>query len=194
MKTKTISGITTAPAAARMVPAQGRSWEWDDDVTPELLARLQDWVEAIQRQIGAADAKASTLFGWSGTALALAVTLLVSADLSWTGLQLFAGLLGGAGVVLLGGCVVQLILAVRPQLVAIPVCGSFIGAGRLDLEDVVALAVTAGRLDPVPVAAHVIRLSQIATRKHERIRAATTFLLICLLPLAASAALTAVMS
>jgi hypothetical protein len=176
------------------VPGQGPSWAWDEDVTPELLTRLQEWVESTQRQIGAADAKASTLVGWSGTALALALTLLVSADLSWTGLQLVAGLLGGAGVVLLGGCVVLLILAVRPNLTGVPVCGSFVGAGRLDLEDVVALAVAAGRLDPVPTATHVIRVAQIATRKHQRIRAATTCLLISLLPLAGFAALTAVTS
>ena len=175
------------------VPAQAQRWDWDD-VTPDLLIRLREWGEAIQRQIAAADAKASTLLGWAGTALVLATTLLASAHLSWTGLQLVAGLLGVAGVGSLAGCVVTLIYAVRPQLSGVAVCGSFVGLGQVGLEDVVALAVAAARPDPVPAATHILILSQIATLKYERVRTATTFLLASLLPLALSAAVAGVTS
>jgi hypothetical protein len=161
---------------------------WDGhDITPEVLDRLQGWEDRIQQLISAADAKASTLLGWSGTAWALVSTLLVGVGLSWSGTRLLISVLALAGVLLLGGCVVALILAIRPHLNAPPAYGSFTGAARLDADLVIGLTVKAGRPDPSGSAAHIIRLATIATRKHRRIRAASTLLLASFAPLVLAA-------
>lgn len=169
-------------AAVPAADPDGDPWDWDD-ITPEVLDRLQGWEDRIQQLISAADAKASTLLGWSGTALALVSTLLFGIGLSWSGLHLFTSVLAVAGVLLLGGCVVALILAIRPHLCGAPAYGSFIGAARLDAELVIALTIKAGRPDLSGSADHVIRLARIATRKHQRIRAASTLLLASFAPL-----------
>jgi len=159
-------------------------WDWDgDDITPEVLDRLQGWEDRIQQLISVADAKASTLLGWSGTALALVSTLLFGIGLSFSGTHLLTSVLALAGVLLLGGCVVALILAIRPHLAGSPAYGSFIGAARLDADLVIRLTVKAGRPDPSGSAAHIIRLARIATRKHQRIRTASTLLLASFVPL-----------
>jgi Family of unknown function (DUF5706) len=162
-------------------------WDWDD-ITPEVLTRLQGWDDRIQQLISAADAKASTLLGWSGTALALTSTLLVGIGPSWSGTHLLTSVLALAGVVLLGGCVVALILAIRPHLGGPPAYGSFVGAGGLDPDAVIRLTLKAGHPDPAGAAAHVVQLAHIATRKHQRIRAASTMLLAAFGPLILAAA------
>jgi hypothetical protein len=175
----------TAPAIPAVGPA-GDTWDWDD-ITPDVLDRLQGWDDRIQQLIGAADAKASTLLGWSGTALVLVSTLLFGIGLSFSGTHLITSVLALAGVILLGGCVVALILAIRPHLSGPPAYGSFIGAGRLDADVVISLTLKAGRPDPTSAAGHVIQLARIATRKHQRIRTATTLLLASFAPLVLAA-------
>ncbi len=183
-------GMITRQNTARAAVLTGlddSAWDWGE-ITPEVLDRLQGWEDRLQQLISAADAKASTLLGWSGTALALVSTLLFGIGLSWSGLHLLTSVLTLAGVALLGGCVVSLVLAIRPHLNGPPAYGSFTSARRLSSDLVIRLTLEAGRPDPTGRAAHVIRLTRIATRKHQRIRTASTLLLASFAPLILAAA------
>jgi hypothetical protein len=173
----------TGPVKTPVVPSV-------DQVDEAGLDSLRMWAEDIQAGIAHADTKASILLGLSGTALALQVSQLGGgasglADLSrlaWP--HLVAALVGLGGLLLLGACVVVLILAVRPDMAGTAVCGSFVGAGQLSAEQILFLAMESRQGDaPVSVALRVALLARIATRKHARVRLATTLLLAAVGPL-----------
>jgi len=153
----------------------------------EEILQLRDWAETIQANITHADNKASILLGLSGAALAFLPTQLGLAGLAWSGLGLVSGALAVTGLGLLGSCVVVLVLAVRPNLGrGRPVFGQPVGE-PLSTAQIRALAAEARTgVDPEPAAAWIILLRAIATRKHRRVRLATTLLLTSTVPLVLS--------
>jgi hypothetical protein len=205
VNTKTVvSPVVCAPLpAALVVRSSPEQAVQEAAVTVE---GLREWAAGLQPQIAAADAKAATLFGVTGTAWALSATVLASAGVSWRGLGLLSGGLGVAGLVLLGGCVVTLVRVIRPVLASTPVYGSYAGAGQLSLQDIADMSSCANRpagvvdLAPgrvgVDVSAptrRVAELMQITTTKYTRVRWATTLLLASMVPLTA-AVITAVLA
>jgi hypothetical protein len=153
----------------------------------EEILQLQAWDEKIQATITHADSKASILLGLSGAALAFLPAQLGLASLVWSGLGILIGVLAVTGLVLIGACVWVLILAVRPgRTVAVPVFGQPIGES-LSTAQIRALVVAASSgADPDPVAARIGLLRAVATRKHARVRTATTLLLASVVPLVLS--------
>jgi hypothetical protein len=153
----------------------------------------REWAEKIQANITHADNKASILLGLSGAALAFVPTQLGLTGLVWSGLGLVTGALAVTGLGLLGSCVAVLVLAVRPNLGRVrPVFGQPVGE-PLNTAQIRALVAEARTgVDPEPAAARIGLLRSIATRKHQRVRLATTLLLGSVVPLVLSLVIRAV--
>lgn len=162
------------PAAGPAVPVVSRA----------VVDQLDAWISETKGEIAAADAKASTLLGWSGTGFALLTGLLASSTRT-AGVVLIPA---GIGVVALGGCVIVLILAVRPRMGG-GSHRSFLHHAALTGHQLVELAVQDGQpvLDAVPTAGRLANLSRMACRKYRYVRAATTLLLIAMPALAIAA-------
>lgn len=156
-------------------------------VQPPVMDRLQAWAEQCQGDIALADAKASTLLGWAGTALALVATVLVSIGAWFPPGQIWAALIGLSGLGCLTWCVAALVLVIRPRL------GGGLGGVSYSTEDrgFIAFAhlnrqvlVEAARADTEPAAdpTEAIRrvqlLARIALAKHRLLRLACTLLLV----------------
>jgi hypothetical protein len=157
-------------------------------VTPAAIARLHTWAEQMQGDIVLADAKASTLLGWSGTALAVVSTVLVSTDAGAIRPAGWAGLVGVVGLSCLAWCVVLLVLVIRPRL-----GGTVLGGYSYNTEDrgfiafahvgpaflvEAATADTEAGADPRQMVRRVELLARIALVKHRLIRTACTLLVL----------------
>jgi hypothetical protein len=152
----------------------------------EVTTRLGLWESKIEEQIGRGDAKASTLLGWTGTALALGTTVLASGR--WSGWAGIAGILSAAGLGALSACVVLLVLVIRPRTDGPVLFGSFVGVAGLRTRDVLDLAECAdAEAEARARVEHLRVLGSIATRKYARVRTATGLLLIALILMGAGA-------
>jgi hypothetical protein len=152
------------------------------------IERLDRWAEQASREISTADAKASTLLGWSGTALAVTATVLASRSggLAGAGVLVLAPALVGVG--LLTCCVVALVLTVRPRLSG-HAHGSFLHISQIHaVEQVIQQARPTGA-DDRSSAYRLMLLARIARAKHRCIQVATTCLLGAIGPLVLSAVL-----
>jgi len=157
-------------------------------VRPPVMDRLQAWAEQCQGDIALADAKASTLLGWAGTALALVATVLVSVgDWVLPG-KSWAALIGLSGLGCLAWCVIALVLVIRPRL-----GGSVLGGYSYNTEDrgfiafanltppmllEGACADSEPNADPGEAIRRIQLLARIALAKHRLLRLACTLLLV----------------
>jgi hypothetical protein len=174
-------------------PSLAATFEATGPEPQEEILQLQAWGEKIQANITHADNKASILLGLSGAALAFLPTQLGLAGLAWSGLGLVTGALAVTGLGLLGSCAVVLVLAVRPgRAAARPVFGQPMGEPLSTAQIRALVAEARTGVDPEPAAARISLLRAIATRKHQRVRLATTLLLASVVPLVLSLVMRAV--
>lgn len=147
--------------------------------------QLLTWAGEHQGAINAADAKASTLLGWSGTALALVATAGTALAGYVPRLSLLALVPGAIGVAALAGCVTALIAVIRPRL-GDPEARtvehsdrSFVLFAGMESAEVLRAAEvdTSADLSLDRAVERVQILSAIAMTKHELVRTATTLLL-----------------
>lgn len=168
----------------------------DTDAPPPLplvegpvMDRLQMWAEQVQGDIALADAKASTLLGWSGTALAVVSSVLVSTGLSLRPVAGWVTPVGLAGLACLTWSVIALVLVIRPRL------GGRLGGYTYSTDDrgflafanvpassmlATARADAQPAADPTAAVQRVQMLARIAAAKHLLIRQACTLLLLSL--------------
>ena len=199
----------TSPARARTAPHTGLQGMASPSLTAtfgvpgsgpsqpsepqEEILQMHQWGEKIQANITHADNKASILLGLSGAALAFLPTQLGLAGLVWSGLGLAAGALAVIGLGLLGSCVGVLVLAVRPNMgTGRAVFGQPVGEPLSTAQIRALVAEARTGIDPEPAAARISLLRAIATRKHRRVRLATTLLLSSAVPLVLSLVIRAV--
>lgn len=149
-----------------------------------MRTQLEKWAAEHQGAINAADAKASTLLGWSGTALALVATAGTALagylpQLHWTAL-----VPGVIGVSALAGCVMALIQVIRPRLGSPDSHTvergdrSFLLFAGLEGDEILRAAEldTSADLHLGRSVERVQVLSAIALTKHQLVRTATTLL------------------
>jgi hypothetical protein len=167
--------------------------------TSPVMGCLYGWAEQVQGDIALADAKASTLLGWSGTALAVVSTVLVSTGLYIPAGRAWVAPVSVSGLACLAGCVIALVLVLRPRM-----GGRLLGGGySYDPQDrgfvcfasvgpaailSAACADAEEVADPAPVIQRVQLLAGIALAKHLLIRRACTLLLVSMLLLAVAGA------
>jgi len=157
-------------------------------VNPPVMDRLHAWGEQVQGDIALADAKASTLLGWAGTALALVATVLVSLSTRLPSVLTLAGVIGLSGLGCLAWCVIALVLVIRPRL-----GGSVLGGYSYNTEDRgfiafanlapgvivdAACADSEPQADPSEAIRRIQLLARIALAKHRLLRLACTLLLV----------------
>jgi Family of unknown function (DUF5706) len=153
-------------------------------VPPPVMDRLRAWAEQVQGDIAHADTKASTLLG----AVALVATVMVSLGTRLPAGRSGAGLLGLTGLSCLAGCVVALLLVIRPRLGGGALGGhsfntedrGFIAFAHLTPEQLLAAACadSAPDADPTQAIRRTQVLSRIALAKNELLRLAVVLLLV----------------
>lgn len=167
-------------------------------VRQPVMDRLEAWAEQMQADIALADAKAATLLGWAGTALAVVSTVIASVGVYVPPTHRWVAVVGLCGLTCLAWSVVALVLVIRPRLGGRLWGGytyyrdqrSFLTFASLTPEDLVsaACADTYAQADPTQAVNRVQILAGIALAKHQLIRTACTVLLLSMPLLAVAGA------
>jgi hypothetical protein len=180
----------------------------DVDATDELpilgkpaRAQLESYAQQMQADITHADAKASTLLGWSGTALAVVSTVIASLGVYVPPTHRWVALVGLAGLGGLAWSVAALILVIRPRLGGRLYGGysfnpderSFLTFASVPPSAIVSAACvdTYANADPTLAVHKVQVLASIALAKHRLIRSACIVLLLSMPLLALASAVMA---